>query len=172
WPIRPLRLLDAATPGRYRMTRMGRRRKAWLWGGDGVRREGGRELPGYYVRYSAFHGERRINRSKHFQTIRLARKWVRDFNLRLELGQAGQYVPCPLPEAVREYLEGGSSWAIETARQYGVSLGLFMDSAGPVRTTDLNARHIDTFLAERAAVGTRPATLAKHIRALRAFFNW
>lgn len=157
---------------------MGRKRRASLYNSTspdpklhGVRFEKGKRLPGFYARFSSYAGDRRINRTMCFDSLRIARQWVRDYNAKLELRQAGYLVPVTMEESIREYLSAGSGWAAETGRQYGVSLGLFRKSVGNVRTIDLDPRHIDQFLSERAA-GKSKATVAKHVRALNAFLEW
>ena len=57
---------------------MGRRRKAWLPGGDGKLKRRGKTMPGYYVLWHEYVGDgRRICHSKHFLSIGAARTWVR-----------------------------------------------------------------------------------------------
>lgn len=159
---------------------MGRKRRASLWNctaGDsklhGLRFENGQRLPGFYVRYSSYAGDTRINRSLCFDTLKTAKAWVAQYNAKLELRQAGFLVPVPIEEAIREYLSSGSSWAEDTGRQYGVTLGLFRDSVGAAtKTTHLQVQHIDQFLTERSAGGKSKATVAKHVRGLNAFLEW
>lgn len=151
---------------------MGRRRRAWLVNGSGIRLQNGRRLPGYYVRWWQYlPGGGRRNRSKHFLQQNLARRWLRRHNARIDLDQLDEIIPVLLEEAVGEFEQGGARWAKDTRVQYGSALGMLQAIIGPRYVHEIRGADIDQFIAERLAV-SRESTVAKHIRSLRVFFRW
>ena len=150
---------------------MGRRRKAWLWGGNGKRVDRGRALPGYYCRFYDYADGRRITRSKHFTKQAHAKEWVKRYNARLDLKEIGQVVPISLREASQEFIAGCSSLAFDTTTHYASALGMLHGVIGDLDVKDIAAAHIDRFIAGRLKI-SRPSTTAKHLRGLSRFFNW
>ena len=151
---------------------MGRRRKAWLWSQNGRRLVAGKRLPGYYVRYYEYrHDGSRVNRSKCFSTIRLARQFVRQFNARLELGLLGQVVPIGLNEANRQFLLGCAGLAPGTQIHYASAVRMLLEHVGDIEVSAVSPDQIESFIRWRMGQAGE-ATAAKHIRSLRRFFNW
>ena len=150
---------------------MGRRRKAWLWGGDGKRFQDGRRVPGWYARYYDYHGGHRINRSKQFRTQPVAREWVKRHNAQKDLREIGEVVPVPMGEAVREFIRGCSTLAEDTITHYLSGLAMFEAVLGNKPVSEVDGADIDCFVARRLTASAEP-TVAKHIRTIRRFFNW
>ncbi len=151
---------------------MPKHRKAWLVNhGTGIRHDRDRRLPGYYARYYEYTPEGRRNRSKHFNTLADARKWVKQYNARLELGILGEAIPIERRDAVEEFAAGLTTLADETVRQYMTSLGMFAAVVGDKLVRDIGGTDIDRFIADRMGKSSE-STVAKHVRALKAFFNW
>lgn len=151
---------------------MGRRRRAWLTGGTGRVKSRGRELLGYYARWSEYTPDgRRANRMKRFDTYGAAEAWVQRQNARADLGELGEIVPVTLRKAAEEFLHGCAALADETVTHYAGGLGLFRALIGDRPLSTVTGCDVDGFVAERIAVSA-PATAAKHVRTLRRFFNW
>lgn len=148
---------------------MGRGRKAWVHGGNGVRIDRGHRLPGYYARFSDYASGRRVNRTKRFSSLKAARMWVRRFNAAMELRLLGEVIPIAMDDAAAEYISGGSSWAPATLKGYAISLGLLTASVGNIELRAITPAHIDRFISDQRST---PATIAKHLRGLGAFFTW
>ncbi|MCP4250897.1 MAG: hypothetical protein GY778_27990 [bacterium] len=153
-------------------TGVGRRRKAWLVGGNGKLRQRGRTLPGYYAMWNEYAANgRRTYRSKHFKTASVVRKWVKQFNARMDLGAIGEIDPVPYPTAIEEFLAGCSTLSHGTTVQYSGALGVFRVVVEDRNVHEIHGRDIDRFINWRLKESSE-ATVAKHIRGLRRFFRW
>lgn len=152
---------------------MGRSRKASLINhGTGRLIRDGVTLPGYYVRYSDYQAGQRVQRSKHFSSQRLARKWARRYTARIELGSVGEVIRISLGEAADEWTDGATALARTTVTAYNIALGLLEGLIGEqVDVCDIDGRTIDRFIAARMKESTE-ATAAKHVRHLHAWFEW
>ncbi len=151
---------------------MGRRRKAWLPNGTGKMAQRGNSLPGYYARFYDYQQDgSRINRTKHFLKQVDARRWVRQYNARLDLRQLGDVVPVPLLDAMTEFLAACSALARGTQGDYRTALAMLHSVTGDLDVCDITSTHIDSLIAARLKV-SRPATVRKHLAYLHAFFRW
>ena len=151
---------------------MGRRRKAWLPRGNGRLQQRGRVLPGYYVLWNDYTPDgRRIRRSKNFLTSKAAREWFKQRNAREDLNAIGDVIPTPYPEAIREFLTGCTTLSRDTKIQYTSTLSMFRVIVEDKLVHDINGSDIDKFIAWRMKQSSE-ATVAKHVRNLRRFFNW
>lgn len=150
---------------------VGRRRKAWLWGKTGKRFDSKKRLPGFYVRFNEYRGERRTCRSHCFTTIEAAREWVLRHNAKHDLRLLEQTIPVPLRDAVEEFISGCSALSEDTQSEYTLSLGMLRRYAGPACVCDIAASHLDRFVSERLAVSS-PTTVEKHLRHINRFFVW
>lgn len=166
------------------LNRKGRKRRAWLVNGDGVRyvvRGGQRvRLPGYYVGWREFKvGVRPTQHQKQFDKKRHAERFVARHNAREELGLIGEVVPILLSEAIPEYIAASSSIKPPTRRQYLNSLTQFLNYTGDAELSELDSSDVDAFLRDRLAGSAEERRLAqsqgnvnKHTRHLNAFFEW
>src|SRR5262245_18455532 len=110
---------------------MGRRRKAWLYGGKtGVRVQDGQRLKGFYAGYRDYTTGTAVRRSRHFLTKDAAAEWVRQYNARSDLGAIGAIVPTSLRDASVEFLAGCSALATDTRKQYVSVLGYLQVQVG------------------------------------------
>lgn len=157
---------------RRHSTRMGRRRKAWLTGGDGIRCARGKRLPGYYAEWHEPHAGRDVHRSRHFLKQLDARRFVREFNARRDLDALGDIIRLTVPEAGREFLRGCTALARDTRTHYRSSIALLAGWLPEGRMLcEIGGPDIDGFVAWRLRLSS-PATVAKHVRSLRRFFRW
>lgn len=150
---------------------MSRRRKAWLVGGDGVRKARGKRVPGFHVRWSEFVGSRCIHRARCFTTARAARVWVRNYNARLDLNLIGEVVPIPLNDANREYIRTLTTHTQRTVSQTATTLGVFARNYGDTLVRDVLPTDIDAWLAERLVI-CASSTVAGDRACLHAFWAW
>ncbi len=151
---------------------VGRRRKAWLPGGDGKLKRRGKNLSGFYVLWHEYVGDgRRISHSKHFLSVSAARTWVRQYNAKLDLGAIAEIAAVPYVDAVEEFLAGCSTLSHGTMVQYASALGMFRVMVEDRDVHEVTGSDIDRFVTWRLAESTE-ATTAKHVRALRRFFRW
>lgn len=151
---------------------MGRRRNAWLVAGNGVRLEGGKRVPGYYLRFNEYDAVgKRIGRQLRFARKADAERFVRQYNARRELRLLNDVVRLPLSEAVAEFLSGCSSLARDTTTHYSSALGFFAGHCGDKDVCDFSGNDVDRFVRARLRC-SQDSTVAKHIRGLRRFFNW
>jgi integrase len=153
-------------------TCMGRRRKAWLWGGTGVRIDGGVRQPGFYVRFYEYTPEGRVNRSLNFLTAKESREWVKQFNAKADLQLLGKVVPVHIVQAVGEFMEGKASLAKNSRIHYRLSLAMFTRKVGERNVCEYKGTDIDRFISARIAESASGPTIAKDLRAVGAFFNW
>jgi integrase len=148
---------------------MGRRRRAWLTGGDG-RRKG---APGYYAEWHEYAGGRSRHRSKHFLTAKAAREWVRRWNARQDLREIGEIVPLTIREALEEFLPGCAALARNTRMEYARSAGFLAAIVGEGRMMhEVTGADVDRFIASRLADERSANTAAKHVRNIRRLFRW
>lgn len=143
-----------------------------MWGGDGIRYDRGKRLPGYYVRFYDYGPEGRINRSLNFTTAKNARDWVRQFNARADLQLLGRVVPVGIVDAVGEFMEGKAALAKNSRIHYQLSLAMFTRAVGERNVCEYSGADVDRFVAARIGGGAGSPTVAKDLRAVGAFFNW
>jgi site-specific recombinase XerD len=89
----------------------------------------------------------------------------------MELGILGEAIPIDRRKAVEEFAAGLSTLADDTVRQYMTSLGMFGAVVGDKLIRDIDGTDIDAFISGRMPKSSE-ATVAEHVRALKAFFNW
>jgi integrase len=151
---------------------MGRRRKAWLVGGNGRRTSMGRLHPGYYARYTEFLPDgRKLDHWINFRTAGAAREWVKQYNARSDLQQLDQVIPIAISAAGDLFGAGMTARAHDTVVHYANAIGLLSAVIGDIQVCNVTGHHIDAFIASRCAVSSA-STVAKHCRSLRRFFNW
>lgn len=114
---------------------------------------------------------RRTYRSKHFETASVARRWVKQFNGRMDLGALGAIDATPYPKAIEEFLARCSTLSYGTTVQYSSALGMFRALVEDRNVHEIHGGDIDRFINWRLKESSE-ATVAKHIRALRRFFRW
>lgn len=149
---------------------MGRKRKAWLQNGTGVRIERGKRLPGYYACWREFRrGARPILHRRRFEKFRHARAFITRHNARSDLKMIGELVPITLGEASGEFIATKSRKALSTQRQYSYSVSALIRAIGDVVVSSIDGSHVDHFLFSKKVT---TATLNKHSRNLHAFFEW
>lgn len=157
--------------GRY-VIPMGRRRNAWLVGGNGVRLENGKRVPGYYLRFNEYDAVgKRIGRQLRFARKVDAERFVRQYNARRELRMLHDVARLPLSRAAAEFLAGCASLARDTTTHYSSALGFFAGHCGDKDVCDFTGGDVDRFVRSRLR-RSQNSTVAKHIRGLRRFFNW
>ena len=148
---------------------MPRRRKAWLPGGTGRRKD---RPDGFYVLwYDYARDGRRISRSKHFQTQKLARQWCRQYNARQDLEAVGSIIPISLKDASVEFVGGCSALANSTVSSYRGAITHLYEIVGNRNISEITGQMIDEFIGCRLAV-VRPATVDNNLRSLCRFFRW
>lgn len=151
---------------------MGRRRKAWLLNGTGVRKDSnGKPLPGYVVRFHEYTAGGRYTPQRTFQHKRDAEAFVRRRNAMIDLGMLGQVVPITIEEALDAFLRGRSSLTRSSRNDYTKALGLLVAYAGDVPIGDITPLHIEEMVSRRLAKVSQ-ATVAKHLRNLKTFWGW
>lgn len=149
---------------------VGRRRKAWLVGGDGVRWDGERRIPGWYAAWHEYAGGKRIGRKRKFDSARAAREWVKRYNAMTDLRLIGETLPLTLMEAGKEYLAGHAASARDTRHSYRQSILAMIGVVGDLEVSSITGAHIDRVIATKA--GRTTSTVAKLVRNLHAFFTW
>lgn len=164
------------------LNRKGRKRRAWLVNGDGVRYvvRGGKRarLPGYYVGWREFRvGAAPVQRQRHFDKKRIAERFVARHNAREELGLIGEIVPILLSEAIDEYIESCSTIKAATRRQYAGSLIQLLNHLAERELSTVTSDDVDSFLRDRlkGSANRKPQSqgnVNKHTRHLNAFFEW
>lgn len=137
-----------------------------------IKRNGKRKrLPGYYAAWHEYVGSRRVTHTHNFETLAMARTFVREHNARLDLRTLGHIIPIALPEARREFITALAARARNTRIHYASALG-WLEGIVQDRTVDrITGSDIDQFVIMRLR-RCKPTTVAKHIRGLRRFFNW
>lgn len=146
---------------------MGRRRRAWLVNGNG-RRPG---RPGFYVGWHEWGLDgRRINRSRHFDSIEHARLFVERHNAKRDLQLTDQVSRISIVDAGDEFIRGCMALRKSTRIGYRAAIAR-LTIHGPAILAETTGRHIDRFIAARSATASA-ATVAQDIRSLRRFFNW
>lgn len=152
---------------------MGRRPKAWLMHGTG-KRPG---CSGYYVEYRERVGNRRVHRTRHFLSRKLAATYCRQYNARLDLRAVGEVPEISIGEALREFLIECAGLSDDSIGTYKAAVGWLSGHAVGVPVCRVTAAHVDATLRGRLRAGRKkkpstPATVAKIKRALRRFFRW
>lgn len=153
---------------------MGRKRKAWLCGGNGIRHERGRRLPGFY----AYWRERRPNgdvvtHPVHFDSQKNARTFINRHNAKTELRMIGHTVPTSLGEAIVEFIQAKARKSDATRRGYQYCLlALMAFVGGGALVSDIAGKTIDGYIRSKMADGATVGTLNKHARYLHSFFKW
>ncbi len=146
---------------------MGRRRRAWLVGGDG-RRAGRR---GYYVAWHEWdnHG-RRLCRMRQFDSRRLAGLYVQRYNAARELQMAGELVHISIEDASAEFVRGCAALADATRDGYESAVAL-LEAHGATHLDSVDGVLIDRLIAARSRE-VSAASVARDLRSLTRFFNW
>lgn len=151
------------------------RHKAWLYGGNGVRVEGGKRRPGFYVCFNEYTQGRKIQRRASFPTIAKARRFMREHNERqaeLALKRLPGMKPTTFGDALDEFFGGLAALARVTREHYARTIGFFTALCGEKALTAYGAGDVEQFCRTRLLEGASKATVAKDIRALSRFFRW
>ena len=125
-----------------------------------------------WARYKGPHRQKRAGISAAYCFTNVARKWFR-FHGRLTLPKAPA---CPFSEFVHDFVEWMRSrqgLSPATVKAYSHKAGVFLTwLAGRQKQLSLvSLNDVDEFLADKAALGWQPSTLASQAQALRAFFE-
>lgn len=166
-------ILRGGHPAPY-ADRMGRKRRAWLHGGNGIRIENGKRLPGYYACWREFRpGRRPVMHRRKFEKSAFARDFVRRHNAKSDLLLLDSVLPMTLNEASREFIESKRRKALSTRQQYDYTLIALAAIVGSdIEVSRITAADVDKFLTLKARRGLSAASLNKHARNLHAFFAW
>ena len=150
---------------------MGRRPKAWFWGGDGVRPQNGKRLPGAYTRYNIYNdtGVHVKSPSRHFRTVALARQWVRDHNTKLDLGQADQMVLSHSAKFSTSCSSARPFSLTAPSQDYQFAVVKLISYVVDIDVWDIRGIRNDRVIAARYAEGRKPATVALDIRGFAEF---
>jgi integrase len=139
-------------------------RKAWVYQR--------KNRPGWYVGWYDSAGKKR---SKRCPNKSLANKFAR----RLEFQHNEDLYPDPIAtpwdELVTEYMvfkKTVKSLASGSLRSIQTTLTQFKELHGPVLSTKVDQRLVNTFIAHRLKVTGSKATVNKDLRNLRAFVRW
>lgn len=146
---------------------MSRRRKPWLWAKTG-RRPNRR---GWWVRWNEYLGGQRRCRAAQFSTARLAREFIAKVIRDAELRRVGRTPLMTMREAFVEFSQTCTALARDTQIQRAISCGLLARRWPRLTVDQFTGRHIDDFAAGRL-LGSRPATIRKHLSGLHRFFGW
>lgn len=147
---------------------MGRRRKAWLWGGDGRRPN----RSGYYVRfYDYTKAGQRVHHTRQFLKHADARRFMVQYNARHDLRQLDRTIPMTITECIDDFLDDLDGRAESTVDDYAQSLGKLARIIGDTPVCDVTGDMIDQFTRQRLKRSSE-ATAAKHLRVARRFFLW
>lgn len=154
---------------------MGRQRRAWLVGGDGIRADKGQARTKFYVRFNEYpEPGQRVSRSRAFSKQADAKRFVAQYNAKSALHLLpGERPRVGFREALGEFLAGVSTLARATREHYAATLGHFTRIVGErPRVDEYRGADVDQFCLCRIRDGIAHATVAKDVRALRRFFRW
>ena len=141
---------------------MGRRRRAWLVGGDGHRPG----HPGYYVRWN----EAGRKRSRCFERVATAREFVRGLNERIERQDALGLLPLTISEAAAVFAGVIIRLKDTTRSEMATTLGRLLAVTGDIPVSQIRGDHIDAYYRRYSALSE--STLAKHHTYLKRFCRW
>lgn len=126
---------------------------------------------GWYVGWYDSNGKRR---SKMLPNKALANRYARRIEFQLNEDIYFDPIAIEWDNLVREYLEHKQyvrSLASESLRSISGTLNQFKDLHGPVRSTKVDQRLVNAFIAHRLKT-TSKATVNKDVRNLRTFVRW
>lgn len=152
---------------------MGRRRRASLVHGTGIRREKGRALPGYYVRWSEFPDGERVQRRRCFSSKVEAQRFIRAFNAAQDIRSPDERRVPSLREAARLWIAGHAGSARSTVNDYRRAVAALARVTHSDRPIDrITGEDIDRLIATVRERSVSVSHLAKYVRCLKVFFNW
>lgn len=142
---------------------------------DGRRKDRGKTLPGYYVEwYDYGHDGKRCHRTRRFERMVDARRFLRRFNARWDL-DIGDVVQVTITEALEEFLSGLSGVTAAWRREYETVIARFAGFTNDCIVAEVDGRAMDRFVASELSdrgPGRSRSTIAKHLQIISRFFNW